>query len=217
MQCFSGNAGCRVSRRAKQDEVLAGYEAAEMRDMSVNAACLEAQGYKIWDRAYETADFARRMGYQHLGLAFCASVAAEAGMYQRFLEDRGFRVTSVMCKTGAILKEDLLGLNDEQKVRPGCVEPMCNPIAQAALLAEAGVDLNVVMALCVGHDSIFFAHAKGPITVLVAKDRVYDHQPIKAIRLRDAGEITPEPQQKRTPEQIEQNKRAVFRSPAPRR
>ena len=44
--------------------------------------------------------------------------------------------------------------------------------AWAALLAKAETQLNVVIGLCVGHDSLFFMHSKAPATVLVAKDRV---------------------------------------------
>ncbi len=36
----------------------------------------------------------------------------------------------------------------------------------------AGCEFNVVLALCVGHDSLFFKHAQGLTTVLVAKERV---------------------------------------------
>ena len=32
---------------------------------------------------------------------------------------------------------------------------MCNPILQAKLLNKAKTDLNVVVGLCVGHDSLF--------------------------------------------------------------
>ena len=59
---------------------------------------------------------------------------------------------------------------------------MCNPLAQARLLADAGVDLNIIIGLCVGHDALFIAHASGPVTCLVAKDRVHDHQPVAGLR-----------------------------------
>ena len=51
------------------------------------------------------------------------------------------------------------------------------PVGQAMLLNEAGTDLNVVVGLCVGHDSLFFRHSKAPVTVLIAKDRVTGHNP----------------------------------------
>jgi uncharacterized metal-binding protein len=75
--------------------------------------------------------------------------------------------------------------HDDQKIRPGGHESMCNPIAQAELLNRAGCELNVVLGLCVGHDSLFFRHSTGLATTLVAKDRVLGHNPVAALQLAD--------------------------------
>ena len=75
-------------------------------------------------------------------------------------------------------------LKDEEKVRPGQYEALCSPVGQAALLAKAGTQLNVVIGLCVGHDSLFFMHSKAPATVLIAKDRVLAHNPAGALYSR---------------------------------
>jgi len=74
---------------------------------------------------------------------------------------------------------------DEDKIRPGTYEPMCNPLSQAELLNDAGCELNVVLGLCVGHDSLFFKYSKGLATTLVAKDRVLAHNPVGALQLAD--------------------------------
>jgi uncharacterized metal-binding protein len=58
-------------------------------------------------------------------------------------------------------------LKDEEKIHPGAFEALCNPIAQASLLARAGTELNFVIGLCVGHDSLFFMHSKVPAARLV--------------------------------------------------
>ena len=58
-------------------------------------------------------------------------------------------------------------------------------MCQAELLNEHGCELNVVLGLCIGHDSLFFRHAKGLTTVLVAKDRVLGHNPVAALQLAD--------------------------------
>jgi len=58
---------------------------------------------------------------------------------------------------------------------------MCNPIAQAQILNEQLTDFNIVVGLCVGHDSLFFKHSEAPVTVLVAKDRVLGHNPAAAL------------------------------------
>ena len=62
---------------------------------------------------------------------------------------------------------------------------MCNPISQAQLLNDAGCQLNVVLGLCIGHDSLFFKHSEGLVTTLVAKDRVLAHNPVGALALAD--------------------------------
>ena len=124
--------------------------------------------------------FARRLGASHLGLAFCVGLRREAALAQRIFEAGGFRVSSVCCKVGSIPKEDV-GLADEEKIRPGQYESLCNPVAQAALLAAAGTELNVAVGLCVGHDSLFFRYSESPVTVLVAKDRVTGHNPAAAL------------------------------------
>lgn len=181
-QCRAGVDVCDVSRSRGQLRALEGYTEPDVLAMARAAAKVEATGYRKWDRARETIEFARRMGFRRLGIAFCAFVVEEAVAYSRRLESEGFSVVSVMCKTGAVLKEAILGLRDDEKVRPGTPEAMCNPIAQARLLADAKVEMNIIMGLCVGHDAIFIQHAVGPVTCLIAKDRVHDHKPVDGIR-----------------------------------
>lgn len=62
---------------------------------------------------------------------------------------------------------------------------MCNPILQAMILNEAKTDLNVVIGLCVGHDSLFYKYAEGITTTLVTKDRVLGHNPVAALYQAD--------------------------------
>jgi uncharacterized metal-binding protein len=58
---------------------------------------------------------------------------------------------------------------------------MCNPIGQAKFLNKAKTDLNILLGLCVGHDSLFIKYSEAPITVFAAKDRVLAHNPLSAI------------------------------------
>jgi uncharacterized metal-binding protein len=58
---------------------------------------------------------------------------------------------------------------------------MCNPILQARLLNRAKTDLNVVIGLCVGHDSLFYRYSEAYVTTLVTKDRVTGHNPAAAL------------------------------------
>jgi uncharacterized metal-binding protein len=125
-------------------------------------------------------DFARRLGVERLGIAHCVGLMREAKLARDIFMAGGFQVHTVCCKVGSISKEKI-GLNDEEKVRPGQYEALCSPVGQAALLDKAGTQLNVVIGLCVGHDSLFFMHSTVPVTVLVAKDRVLGHNPVACL------------------------------------
>ena len=153
------------------NQARATYETADTRELAQAAARTEAAGYCKETRVQEVMSFARRLGISRLGIASCIGLIREARLLQEILEVNDFKVFSVCCKVGSIPKEEV-GLADEDKIRPGQYEALCNPVAQAKLLNEAGTGLNVVIGLCVGHDSLFFQHSEAPVTVLVAKDRV---------------------------------------------
>lgn len=55
------------------------------------------------------------------------------------------------------------------------------PIVQAVILNEEKTDFNILVGLCVGHDSLFFKYSDAFTTVLVAKDRVLGHNPAGAL------------------------------------
>ncbi len=152
----------------------------ELREMARAAAIVEATGYMKWTRIEDTMEFARLMGFKKLGIACCAGLRREGAVLENILKKNDFEVVSAICKTGAVPKEKL-GLADNQKVHPGQFEAMCNTVAQAMLLDSAGSQLNILVGLCVGHDSIFMKTSKAPVTVLVAKDRVLCHNPVAAI------------------------------------
>lgn len=163
-------------------EARASYRQPKTREIAAAAARTESAGYCRDTRVEEVMGFARRLGVDHVGLAFCVGLANEARLFQDILEHNDFTVSSVCCKVGAIPKEEL-GLGDHEKIRPGQHENTCNPVGQAKLLAAAGTGLNVVIGLCVGHDSLFIQNSKAPVTVLVAKDRVLGHNPAAALYL----------------------------------
>ncbi|HEX9843706.1 MAG TPA: DUF1847 domain-containing protein [bacterium] len=148
------------------------------------AAQVESAGYCRWTRVEEIADFARRMGFHRIGIASCISFLDQARTLSAILESHGFAVSSVACKNGGVPKS-AIGIPDGEQVRPGGHESMCNPVSQAELLNRAGCELNVVLGLCVGHDSLFARYSRGLTTTLVAKDRVLAHNPIGALHLAD--------------------------------
>ena len=133
-------------------------------------------------RMEEIAEFSRKMKYSRLGLAFCIGLAREAAVVEEILRAKGFEVISILCKAGRTPKEQI-GIKDEEKIFQGTEESMCNPIFQAKLLNEEKTDFNILLGLCVGHDSLFFQYAKAPTTVLAVKDRVTGHNPLAPIYL----------------------------------
>jgi len=163
---------------SKVEEMYLGQD--ELREFALAAARTEAAGYCKEPRVEEVMNFARRIGARRLGIASCIGLIREARILQEILEANGFEVDSICCKVGSIDKEKI-GLKDAEKIRPGQYESLCNPVGQATLLNEAGTELNIVIGLCVGHDSLFFKHSEAPVTVLVAKDRVTGHNPAAAL------------------------------------
>ena len=133
-------------------------------------------------RLEEIILFAKRMGYQKLGVAFCMGLMNEAEVLIPILENAGFQVVSVCCKTGGIPKEEI-GVRDEDKIIPGRYESMCNPISQAEILNQENTEFNLMMGLCVGHDALFLKNADALTTVFVVKDRLLGHNPVAALYL----------------------------------
>lgn len=155
-------------------------EREEVRKLAQESARVEAAGYCRATRIEEIMDFGRRIGAQKLGIAHCVGLMREARLAREIFLAGGFEVYTTCCKVGSMPKE-AIGLRDEEKIRPGQFEALCSPVGQAALLDKAGTQLNVVIGLCVGHDSLFFMHSTAPATVLVAKDRVLGHNPVACL------------------------------------
>jgi uncharacterized metal-binding protein len=157
------------------------FDEGQDRQLALASARTEAAGYLRWPRVQEVMEFARRIGATHLGIASCIGLIEEARILQKLLESNGFEVSSVCCKVGSISKLEF-GLLPEETLTPnGGFDPLCNPIGQAKLLNAAGTQLNVLVGLCVGHDSLFLKYTEAPATVLVAKDRVTGHNPVAAL------------------------------------
>lgn len=161
---------------------MAEYDKAENRQIMSAAAEVEYEGYCQWPRVREIVEFAKRMGYHKLGIATCAGLIRETRTLARILRSSGFEVFGIACKAGVVPKTDV-GI-DEKCNAVGC--NMCNPILQAKMLEEAGTELNIVVGLCVGHDSLFYKYSAATTTTLVTKDRVLGHNPVAALYTADS-------------------------------
>ena len=178
------------------DKALKVLEDPEVMEFARQASIQEGEGYAnrhldysqvkpVKPRILETIEFAHRMNYKRLGLAFCMGLVKEAKVVEKLLREEGFEVVSTLCKVGREPKETI-GVEDDQKIRIGAFESMCNPIAQAFVINSENTQFNIVIGLCVGHDSLFLKYADAPCTVLAAKDRLLGHNPLAAIYTIDS-------------------------------
>ena len=172
------------------------YEDPEVREFARQASVQEGEGYANRDqkpyvvqpcktRIQEICEFAHKMGYRRLGMVFCVGLAREATKVEEILRINGFEVVSVICKAGRVDKTEI-GVRDDEKIMIGKHESICNPIFQAKVLNHEETEFNVLLGLCVGHDSLFLKYAEAPCTVLAVKDRVTGHNPLAAIYTADS-------------------------------
>ena len=156
------------------------YEDERVLEMHRAASAIEARHYGKENRLAELIHFAKEMGYERLGLAFCIGLSEEAKVVERILSQH-FEVRSVCCKACGLKKRHL---HLEQLNRENPDEVMCNPAGQAELLNRAGTQMNVICGLCIGHDMVFTEVSEAPVTTFIVKDRVLAHNPVGAVYCR---------------------------------
>ncbi len=130
------------------------------------------------DRVDEIVKYARGAGIKHIGIAHCTAFMKEADALEKIFKDNGLKVDKVHCKYGKVPFNELV---------EGYKGVSCNPAGQAKYLEEKGTELNVMMGLCLGHDMIFNAKSKAPVTPLVVKDRKLLHHTVDLLREQAAG------------------------------
>ncbi len=192
-----GPANCPTQQHTElKGSSFTAYQNTQLANFARQASLQEAEGYVNRDKSYaelkpikprieEIMEFAGKMNYRHLGLAFCIGLRNEAKIVEQLLLQRGFKVSSVICKIGNIDKNEI-GLTDCEKIVINAPEAMCNPVFQAQALNDEQTDFNIVLGLCVGHDSIFFKESAAPCTVFAVKDRLLGHNPLAAIYTLDS-------------------------------
>ena len=154
-------------------EAMALYGEDNNREIMIAAAEVESEGYCVWPRVEEIMRFAEKIGAHKIGIATCVGLLNEASIFADILRARGFEAVGIGCKAGSQLKVSVGIPESCTDVGP----TMCNPILQAKKLEAEGTDLNVVVGLCVGHDSLFYKYSAAPVTTLITKDRVTGHNP----------------------------------------
>lgn len=120
------------------------------------------------------------MKYKRIGFAFCGGLEKEAVVIEQIFEESGLNLISVVCKVGGVDKSKI-GVLDCEKINGHGHESMCNPIGQAMILNEANTEFNIMLGLCVGHDSLFLKYVEAMCTILAVKDRVTGHNPLAVV------------------------------------
>ena len=181
MKCaLCGNKECTSGKDCSslKEDVREAYHGDAL-TMARTAAHVEATFYMQKTRIEETIEFAKAMGYERIGIAFCIGLSEEAEKIHTVLAQH-FEVHSVCCKVCGIPKKTF----DLKPVSGGADEVMCNPIGQAKILNDSATDLNLIVGLCMGHDIAFTKNSHAPVSTLVVKDRVLTHNPCGAIYSR---------------------------------
>ena len=170
---------CLTTGLDKKDDdwAMEKYAEGKNHDIMVASAEVEYEGYCQWTRVQEIMEFARKTGARKIGIANCIGLINEARIFAKILRANGFEPYSVICKVAGKAKSSV-GIPKECEAIGSA---MCNPILQARLLNRAHTDLNVVIGLCVGHDSLFYKYSEAYVTTLVTKDRVTGNNPAAAL------------------------------------
>lgn len=177
-------------------EVTKKYSKEDIQHFYINSTLQEKEAYDekaareegkvvpVRPRIGEIAEFAKKMKFKKLGMAFCSGLRDEASRANSILEKHGFEVCSVVCSCGALDKIKLNVPPEFKIMDPEKFEAACNPLLQAELLNNAETSINVLIGLCVGHDMLFTMHSRAPVTTLIVKDRLTGHNPIISLYSR---------------------------------
>lgn len=165
-----------------KEAALSEYEKEEISRVMKCAAETEYEGYGVLTRVQETIEFAKKMQVKKIGIATCVGLLRETNALAKVLRKHGFEVVGIACKAGTVPKVDIGIAAKCAEIGPN----MCNPVLQAKLLNQEKTDLNIIMGLCVGHDSLFVKYSDALVTTLVTKDRVTGHNPVAVLYQLDS-------------------------------
>ncbi|NVO02654.1 MAG: DUF1847 domain-containing protein [Bacteroidetes bacterium] len=126
-------------------------------------------------RIQEIIEFSKTMNYKKLGLAYCYGMEKYAKEIKILFEGNDIALTPISCSVGGIKQSEV---NSES-----CIHKVsCNPIGQAKQLNAENLDLTMILGICLGHDILLQRNLKMDFTTIVVKDRVYNHNPILALK-----------------------------------
>lgn len=131
-------------------------------------------------RIAELVYYCLGMKYKRIGVAFCVDLLQPATILSSVLR-RFFTVFPVCCKIGGVDAENTNAGQSFSNSKHRANSIACNPLMQAEVLNKLGTDMNVIVGLCIGADSVFTSASEAPVTTIFVKDKSLANNPIGAI------------------------------------
>jgi uncharacterized metal-binding protein len=172
---------CRKQQKSCDQESFLRYEIIEQYQEVSHSEIVKAAAELVdsgragtLSRMEEIIEFAKRMNYQKLGIAYCYGMEKQAKAIETLLISEWFDVSAVSCSVGGLIQSEVNSASCVHKVS-------CNPLGQAEQLNAEKVDLTLVVGICMGHDILLNRNLAMDFTTLVVKDRKNNHAPLLGI------------------------------------
>ncbi|MCK5146827.1 DUF1847 domain-containing protein [bacterium] len=175
MNCLDcKNANCQIAKQdcnGAREEIISIYNEADNKKIYEEADRLVAKGSAgNLSRVQEIVRYARSNNIKKISIAYCYGIERQAASFSEYLNENNILTSSYRCTINGISENDICeDLSDSVN---------CNPIGQAMAINKDSSELVVEFGLCLGHDILFHKYLEKPFTVLVVKDRVYNHRPL---------------------------------------
>ncbi len=169
--CKSNAQDCNGQR----ESVLSNYSIESLKQSYLNSDKLVANGRAgQLSRIQEIVEYAKLQNYKNIAIAYCFCMENLAKEVMEIFSNEGFKTSSVRCTINGI-REKQIDSSLGESVN-------CNPIGQALEINNSEAEFAIDMGLCMGHDVLYRQHLTKPGTTLIVKDRVYNHNPAKALK-----------------------------------
>jgi len=128
-------------------------------------------------RIEEIIEFSKTMNYKNIGLAYCYGMEKQAKVLQTIFSENGLVIIPISCSVGGLKQSEINTTTCIHKVT-------CNPIGQAQQLNAENIDFTIIFGICLGHNILLQRNLNMDFTTLVVKDRVFHHNPLKALEIK---------------------------------
>lgn len=158
-----------------QEEILSLYQENENFAIANVSSQIVMGNYGEKTRLKGTIDFCKKIGYKKTWISILSWFIKRNVSIQSY---NGFDVGLLICKIGSIDRHTI-GINN-------CDVAMCNSIVQAELFNQQKTNFNIVLGLCVDHNTLLFSYFDAPVIVFVVKNRVWAYNSLGTVYLVDS-------------------------------